>query len=100
MNVHEKHPGEAEVVKLVPLIMWRSWKNRIAMKELRGQDPSGRTERRKCNVDGGWTKDGKYSGVGWILRDHEGKMIWMGERKVNQVRSVMETEAEAPRCHF
>ena len=34
-------------------------------------------------------------GVGWILRDHQGLLLWAGARKLPMMRSVIETEAEA-----
>ncbi|VVA97882.1 unnamed protein product [Arabis nemorensis] len=47
----------------------------------------------KCNVDGGWRKDGTQSGLGWILRDKKGMVRWLGAKSCPHVRSVIETEA-------
>lgn len=42
------------------------------------------------------TGDGKW-GIGWILRDHTGHMLWAGARKLSGIGSVLEIEAEAMR---
>ena len=49
----------------------------------------------KCNTDASWSKETMIGGVGWILRDHQGLLLWAGARKLPMMRSVIETEAEA-----
>uniref|UniRef100_A0A1J3D6G7 Reverse transcriptase domain-containing protein n=1 Tax=Noccaea caerulescens TaxID=107243 RepID=A0A1J3D6G7_NOCCA len=51
----------------------------------------------KCNVDGAWSKEQNQCGIGWVLRDNRGKIIWMGARKLKSLRSSLETEIEALR---
>ncbi|KAG7572302.1 Endonuclease/exonuclease/phosphatase superfamily [Arabidopsis suecica] len=51
----------------------------------------------KCNVDGTWTADAPNCGVGWVTRDHRGKVLWMGQRALPRVQTVLETELEALR---
>ncbi|CAA7055611.1 unnamed protein product [Microthlaspi erraticum] len=51
----------------------------------------------KCNTDGSWSKNQDKSGVGWILRDHNGNMIWMGAKAYHRLESALETELEALR---
>ncbi|XP_018462688.1 uncharacterized protein LOC108833789 [Raphanus sativus] len=51
----------------------------------------------KCNTDGAWTKESELGGVGWILRDHHGLLVWAGARKMTGLRSAIEAEAEALR---
>ena len=51
----------------------------------------------KCNSDGTWIKEDPKSGVSWVLRNHEGRMLWMGLRALPRGQSVLETELEALR---
>ncbi|XP_019095662.1 PREDICTED: uncharacterized protein LOC104763574 [Camelina sativa] len=51
----------------------------------------------KCNMDGAWPREGDRSGVGWVLRDHQGSVLWMGARALPRTRSVLEVETEALR---
>lgn len=51
----------------------------------------------KCNVDGAWAVQKEQCGVGWVLRDHLGSLCWLGARRLPQLRSLLETEAEALR---
>ncbi|XP_018467845.1 uncharacterized protein LOC108839593 [Raphanus sativus] len=51
----------------------------------------------KCNTDGSWLKKTESGGAGWVLRDHQGALVWAGVRKLPVVRSVIEAEAEAIR---
>ncbi|CAD5327061.1 unnamed protein product [Arabidopsis thaliana] len=68
--------------------------------------PSGQTRNKweappqswvKCNFDGAWPTEGLKCGLGWVLRDHTGKVLWLGARAVVKVRSVLEVEVEALR---
>ncbi|XP_056846116.1 uncharacterized protein LOC130497268 [Raphanus sativus] len=52
----------------------------------------------KCNTDGSWSKETENGGVGWVLRDPQGTLVWAGARKLPVVRSVIEVETEAIRC--
>lgn len=49
----------------------------------------------KCNTDGSWNKETGNSGVGWISRDQRGQLLWAGARKVQNMGSPLEAEAEA-----
>lgn len=51
----------------------------------------------KCNIDGSWKKETGGGGVGWVMRDHLGNLVWAGAKKLAEVGSVLETEAEALR---
>ncbi|VVA89943.1 unnamed protein product [Arabis nemorensis] len=51
----------------------------------------------KCIVDGAWSKGNTKSGVGWILRDKDGKVKWLGARAYPKLRTSVETEVEALR---
>ncbi|XP_056856670.1 uncharacterized protein LOC130506077 [Raphanus sativus] len=51
----------------------------------------------KCNSDAAWLKEERSGGAGWILRDHRGRLIWAGAKKLAEVRSAIEAEAEAVR---
>lgn len=51
----------------------------------------------KCNSDGAWDKTKEHSGVGWVLRNHLGDVVWMGGRKLPRGRSPIKTEAESLR---
>ncbi|CDY23510.1 BnaC06g24790D [Brassica napus] len=51
----------------------------------------------KCNTDGSWSKETGVGGVGWLLRDHQGTLLWAGAKKMAVMRSAIETEAEAIR---
>ncbi|KAG7583713.1 Reverse transcriptase domain [Arabidopsis suecica] len=51
----------------------------------------------KCNTDGAWSAESINSGMGWVLRNHEGKTLWLGLRVVPKVKTVLEIELEALR---
>lgn len=51
----------------------------------------------KCNTDGAWSKEGNRWGIGWVLRDNQGKVLWVGARALPRTRTVMEMETEALR---
>lgn len=51
----------------------------------------------KCNLDGAWNANNEASGIGWVIRDHQGKVLWMGGRRIPKLRSVLETDMEAMR---
>lgn len=51
----------------------------------------------KVNVDGAWTKHGNKCGIGWVLRDSEGRVKWVGARALPNLRMSLEAELEALR---
>jgi len=51
----------------------------------------------KCNTDGAWSKETGTGGIGWLLRDHQGLLVWAGAKKLAALRSAIETKAEAIR---
>lgn len=51
----------------------------------------------KCNTDASWDKESRRGGAGWLLRDHQGSLLWAGVRKMTEVRSAIEAEAESIR---
>lgn len=51
----------------------------------------------KCNTDGSWKQETGEGGVGWVLRDHQGNMLWAGAKRITGLGSELEVEAEAMR---
>lgn len=51
----------------------------------------------KCNSDGAWDRTKDHCGVGWVLRNHLGDVVWMGGRRLPKGRSPIETEDETLR---
>ncbi|XP_024014255.1 uncharacterized protein LOC112088198 [Eutrema salsugineum] len=51
----------------------------------------------KCNVDAAWKKELNQYGIGWVLRDHQGRVLWMGVRAILKLKTVLDVEAEAIR---
>lgn len=51
----------------------------------------------KCNSDGACPKDGRSCGLGWIVRNNKGDVLWLGAKASPKLRTVMETEAESLR---
>lgn len=51
----------------------------------------------KCNVDGSWSQNRNHCGIGWVLRNEIGNVLWSGARKLHMLGSVLETEVEALR---
>jgi len=51
----------------------------------------------KCNTDGAWVDVAPNCGVGWVLRNQFGEVLWMGLRALPRVQSMLETELEALR---
>ncbi|XP_024009948.1 uncharacterized protein LOC112085151 [Eutrema salsugineum] len=51
----------------------------------------------KCNTDAALSNANNSYGIGWVLRDHTGNMLWMGARKIPVTRTVLEAEVEAMR---
>lgn len=49
----------------------------------------------KCNSDGVWCKDKESSGLGWICRDTNSRMVWAEARAVTRADSAILAEAEA-----
>lgn len=83
------------------------WKSRIEVQEEVAKEPAAVIpEMRwiplapttlKCNTDGSWSKETGVGEVGWLLRDHQGTLLWAGAKKMAVMRSALETEAEAIR---
>ena len=48
----------------------------------------------KCNVDGAWSKESLRCGIGWILRDHENQVLWLGARALPMTSKALEVEIE------
>ncbi|CAD5323156.1 unnamed protein product [Arabidopsis thaliana] len=48
----------------------------------------------KCNVDGAWSKESLRCGIGWILRDHENQVLWLGARTLPMTSKALEVEIE------
>lgn len=51
----------------------------------------------KCNTDGAWSKETGEGGVGWVARNDKGTLVWAGAKKMGEMRSAIEAEAEAIR---
>ncbi|KAL9813407.1 putative ribonuclease H domain, reverse transcriptase zinc-binding domain-containing protein [Arabidopsis thaliana] len=51
----------------------------------------------KCNSDGTWTADRSTSSIGWVLRNSEKNVLWIGVRAIPRVQSALVAEAEALR---
>ncbi|CAA7041153.1 unnamed protein product [Microthlaspi erraticum] len=51
----------------------------------------------KCNSDGAWPKEGAKCGLGWVMRNQEGKVMWIGAKAIPKTRTVIEAELEALR---
>lgn len=51
----------------------------------------------KCNVDGTWDQSRNRCGIGWVLRNEQGKVLWMGTRRLPMLRSPLDVELEALR---
>ncbi|KAG7534826.1 Reverse transcriptase domain [Arabidopsis thaliana x Arabidopsis arenosa] len=51
----------------------------------------------KCNVDGAWPRAGDHCGIGWVLRNVNGEVLWLGARALRRTQTVLEVEAEALR---
>ncbi|XP_056860274.1 uncharacterized protein LOC130508675 [Raphanus sativus] len=49
----------------------------------------------KCNNEGAWNKDRETSGLGWLCRDENGRLLWAGARAVTKAGSPLLAEAEA-----
>ncbi|CAA7028277.1 unnamed protein product [Microthlaspi erraticum] len=44
-----------------------------------------------------WDRNRNRCGIGWVLRNDQGKVLWMGARKLPMLRSSLEVEMEALR---
>ncbi|CAN6873720.1 unnamed protein product [Brassica oleracea] len=51
----------------------------------------------KCNTDRAWDQNKEYCIVGWVLRDHQGNVKWMGARRLLKLRNPIEAETKALR---
>ena len=40
----------------------------------------------KCNTDRAWDQNKEYCIVGWVLRDHQGNVKWMGARRLLKLK--------------
>ena len=49
----------------------------------------------KCNFDYSYNREGVDTGVGWIIRDHSGKMVTSGGARLTGITSSLEGEAQA-----
>lgn len=49
----------------------------------------------KCNSDGAWNHNRVNSGLGWVLRNEKGNVLWAGAKAVTRAVSTIVTEAEA-----
>lgn len=85
----------------------RVWKSREEVKLKEVKPPAAAIpERRwtpppqgklKCNTDATWMQETEVGGVGWVLRDHNGDMMWAGAKRLSDMGSVHETEMKALR---
>jgi len=51
----------------------------------------------KCNSDGAWNAERSKCGIGWVLRNSDKNVLWMGARAIPKAQSALVTEAEALR---
>ncbi|EOA22050.1 hypothetical protein CARUB_v10002590mg, partial [Capsella rubella] len=51
----------------------------------------------KCNTDVAWNGEDTQSGMGWVLRNCSGEVLWMGAQALRRTRSALEVELEAIR---
>ncbi|KAL9294084.1 putative ribonuclease H domain, reverse transcriptase zinc-binding domain-containing protein [Arabidopsis thaliana] len=51
----------------------------------------------KCNSDGAWNAERSKCGIGWVLRNSDKNVLWMGARAIPMAQSALVTEAEALR---
>ncbi|CAA0374546.1 unnamed protein product [Arabidopsis thaliana] len=51
----------------------------------------------KCNTDATWQLENPRCGIGWILRNESGGVLWMGARALPRTKNVLEAELEALR---
>ncbi|XP_010445342.1 PREDICTED: uncharacterized protein LOC104727993 [Camelina sativa] len=51
----------------------------------------------KCNTDASWHHDHNRCGIGWVLRNEQGEVIWVGARALPKPKTAMEAEVEAMR---
>lgn len=49
----------------------------------------------KCKVDGSWYKESQNSGVGCVLRNHQGQILWLGAKAYPIMNSALDAEIEA-----
>lgn len=49
----------------------------------------------KCNTDAAWPQEGERCGIGWVLRNDTGRVLWMGARALPKLKNVLEAELEA-----
>ncbi|CAA7029126.1 unnamed protein product [Microthlaspi erraticum] len=110
MNVAVEHPQATGMENLGPLDL-DEWTNRVEKNSQSGTpktNPGTQASHRehwtpppagwlKCNVDGAWSHRGDHSGVGWVLRDDKGKVLWMGAKRIHKTQTVVEAELEALR---
>ncbi|XP_019087380.1 PREDICTED: uncharacterized protein LOC109127264 [Camelina sativa] len=84
------------------------WKHRKQKEDVEGTLPVSRSiidqkwrppseDWVKCNTDGAWNGVENQSGTGWVLRDKEGSVKWIGAQAIRRAKSAIEVELEAIR---
>lgn len=104
--LHGKEYGAMELVEKAKEDM-DEWRNRVEVKSMRADThphvcprtqwkppPNGWL---KCNVDGAWDQTRNRCGIGWVLRNEQGKVLWMGTRRLPMLRSPLDVELEGLR---
>ncbi|XP_010507162.1 PREDICTED: uncharacterized protein LOC104783743 [Camelina sativa] len=51
----------------------------------------------KCNSDGAWSENGTNTGLGWVVRNENGQVLWVEMRAMPRVNTVLESEIIALR---
>ncbi|KAL9302058.1 putative ribonuclease H domain, reverse transcriptase zinc-binding domain-containing protein [Arabidopsis thaliana] len=103
LSAHKSQPQESDHHALIPWILWRLWKNRNDL-VFKGREFTAPQVILKATEDmdawnnhGAWSKDLGNCGVGWVLRNHTGRLLWLGLRALPRQQSALETEVEALR---
>jgi len=84
-----------------------AWRSREEVKPVEAKTPTleaptkrwtpPQATRLKCNTDGSWKQETGEGGVGWVLRDSMGNLMWAGAKRITGMGSELEVEAEALR---
>ena len=84
-----------------------AWRSREEVKPVEAKTPTleaptkrwtpPQATRLKCNTDGSWKQETGEEGVGWVLRDSMGNLMWAGAKRITGMGSELEVEAEALR---
>ena len=48
----------------------------------------------KCDTDGAWLENSMICSVGWVLRDFQKKVLWLGARSLPKMENVLNVELE------